>query len=210
MSNTHQTIPEHHVEDDEKLLHFLQKNSKALIGGLCAIVAALAGFGVYGNYNSSLANSAGAMLSQASSKEQLKEVVDNYPQSSVAPMALINLAAGQFRDAEYDDALASYTRFETSYLSHELFPEAQLGKAYCLEAKGDLEGAKTAFEAFATTYPDHIQQATASLSLARCYEQLEQWDLARTTYEGVMVDHAGSPWAEAASEGLEYANGFLK
>ena len=210
MSNTHQTIPEHHVEDDEKLLHFLQKNSKSLIGVLCIIVAALAGYGVYGNYNTSLANSAGAMLSQASSKEQLKEVVDNYPQSKVAPLALINLAAGQFRDAEFDEALASYTRFETSYLSHELLPDAKLGKAYCLEAKGDLEGAKTAFETFASAYPDHIQQATAYISVARCYEQLGQWDLARTTYEGIMVDHADSPWAEAASEGLEYVKGFLK
>ena len=150
------------------------------------------------------------MLSQASSKEQLKEVVDNYPQSEVAPLALINLASGQFRDAEFDEALASYTRFVTSYLTHELQPDAKLGKAYCLEAKGDVEGAKTAFEEFASTYPEHIQQATALISVGRCYEQLGQWDLARTTYEGVMVDHAGSPWAEAAAEHLEYVKGFLK
>ena len=46
MSNTHHTIPEHHVEDDEKLLHFFQNNSKALIGLLCLIVAGSASFGV--------------------------------------------------------------------------------------------------------------------------------------------------------------------
>ena len=60
---------------------------------------------------------------------------------------------------------------------------ADIGKAQCLEASGQLDQALAAFEAFATANPGHFLYASAIFGKGRCLTQMGRYTEAKAVYE---------------------------
>jgi predicted negative regulator of RcsB-dependent stress response len=190
----------------EKLRGLFREHGQPVLIGLGLALAIFLGIGAYKNYRQSVALRAAQMLAGARSTEQLQQVVNMYPSTASAPIAMLALA-GQYYDAgQYDLAQFTYAQFEQKYPKHPMKLSAEIGKAQCLEGSGQLDQALTAFEAFAAANTNHFLTPMARLGRARCLTQLGQYEDARAAYEEFIAAYPDSGWASLAETALLFVD----
>jgi len=121
-------------------------------------------------------------------------VVDRYPNTPAAPLALLALAAQFYSSGQYEPARTAYLKFEQLYPQHVFAPAAELGRAQCAEAAFMVDVALASYEKFIATYPDYYLTPQAIFGKARCLEARGMFDNARILYEDYLTKHPQSPW----------------
>jgi len=182
--------------------NYLQANALrwALTGGI--VLAVIIGVTVYKAKKVESDRNAAQILTAARSDKDLQTIIGQHASTPYAPMAMLKLAKMRFDAGDYDGALKQYAEFKQKYPQHAMIDGAEVGRIYCLEAKGQIEDALKAFAAFASEHPTHFLAPQATFGQARCLEQLGQYAEAKAVYEDFMAAHPDSGWAPKAEEML--------
>ena len=191
-------------EDEWQLLKdAILSNGTRIALGIGAVLIMIIAVSVYRGRISGRLEEASTRLTNARSLDDLEVLVEDYPSTPTAPLALLKLAKGYFNSGNYDTALSKYSDFQRIYAKHSMIEIAELGKIHCMEAKGLTEEAITAFASFAAAHPDHYLTPQATLGQGRCLEQIGRLEEAKKIYESFIDEHPESEWLSKAEDILK-------
>lgn len=191
-------------ESDQEILERLRKSAQPVFVGVTIALVAFIAYSAYKWYRQDKLERASALYAAASSPMQWQQVVNEYPGTPAAPLALLSIASTHYHDAKYDEAEAAYQQFLTNHSGHVMQRSVEVALAYCQEAKGRYMESAQSFESFAKAQPDHYLFPMAVFGQARSLEQAGQFDEARIVYEDFIAAHSESEWLEEAESSLKY------
>ena len=177
-----------------------QKHSRAYIAAFAAIVIlALVAAAVFYRRSASRAEAA-RILNTARSSAALEEIVQKYPGTPSASLALLALGDFLFRQGQYEAAQGRYRLFLETYPEHELAGFAQMGIGYCQESQGKLEEAINAYRLVEQKFSGSSLGAEALFNVGRCQAALERVPEALITYDLIVSQYPQSSFVSAARE----------
>jgi TolA-binding protein len=195
-------------------LQFIQERKALAIGILVAIVVIGGSFAAYTWHRTVQEREAQGLLMKASSamwggapgaqrnpdeaKKVYAEVAAKYPGTVAAEEALIRLGNLQFEGNRYDEAIAAYGNYLTSYPSGRLRAMAGIGKAYAEEAKSDLPAAEKTLTQLVESVKDDPLAGEAYSSLAHVYEAMKKPEDALRIYNQIAERFPQTHWTQNA------------
>lgn len=203
----------------DRFFHVLQEQRRAVLAGLGVVLVAgavVAGVMWY-DYQSTL--KARELDQEATlhylnrpaddpkkSQEQLsqaitlyKQVVEQYPRTPVAPLALFHLGNAQVLANDVDAGIESYKRFMLLYGSHtSLLGLVQQRLAYAYLAKGDRDQAVKAFTGI-LDIPGALNKDHVLFELAKIEESQSRPEGALAHYQDLMKNYPNSPFTSEAA-----------
>ena len=128
-----------------------------------------------------------------------KQVVDQYPRTPVAPLALFHLGNAQILNNEVDAGIETYKRFMLLYSSHQsLLGLVQQRLAYAYLVKGDQEQAAKAF-AGVLQIPGALTKDHVLFELAKLEESQSRPEGALAHYQDLIKTYPNSPFTSEAA-----------
>lgn len=128
-----------------------------------------------------------------------KQVVDQYPRSPVAPLALFHLGNAQVLANEVDAGIESYKRFMLLHGSNiSLLGLVQQRLAYAYLAKGDRDQAVKAFTGI-LEMPGALNKDHVLFELAKLEESQSRPEGALAHYQDLMKNYPNSPFTSEAA-----------
>ncbi len=200
MPDTHKVKP---APEADAVLDVLRSYGPAAAIALILALAIFLGITFHRQRQASAHIEASQQFMRAQTAEQLQMIVDEYPQTVTAPIALLALASERFHEGAIDLAEMHYNQFLERHSNHAMRPAAELGLAYCDEARGQLDDALEGFRSFIDVHGDHYLAGPARLAEARVLAQRGRHDEARAIYEDI-VDDPEHPWRAQARSDLMY------
>ncbi len=189
--------------ETEDVLEVLRTYGPAIAIGLVLAVAIFLGITFHRHRQATARMEASQRFMRAQTAEELQMIVDDYPGTVMAPMALLALASERYHEGAFDRAEMHYRRFLQDHSDHLMRPAAELGLAYSDEAQGRLDDALQGFRSFQTAHGDHYLAPPARLGEARVLGQLARYDEARAIYDEIL-DDPDHPWRAQARSDLMY------
>jgi tetratricopeptide (TPR) repeat protein len=208
----------HLITGLERFWLTLQQNRSAVVVGIfvvCAAMAIVAGVLWYDHQTSQKAlalyreatehyltrpadqpQQADQNLKQAIA--MYRQLVQEYPRTSVAPVALYQLGNAFVQINDFDAAIDAYRRFVLLYPNHTTvlsLVQQRLGYAYLL--KGDREEAVKAFSAV-LDIPGALNKDHVLFELAKLEEARSRPEGALAHYQELMKSYPNSPFASEA------------
>jgi len=209
----------HLISGVDRFFHVLQEQRRALLVGLGVVLVAgavVAGV-VWYDYQSTL--KARELDQEATlhylnrpaddpkkSQEQLAQainlytqVIDQYPRSPVAPIALFHLGNAQVLANQVDAGIETYKRFMLLYSSNtSLMGLVQQRLAYAFLAKGDRDQAVKAFTGI-LDIPGALNKDHVLFELAQIEESQSRPEGAIAHYQDLMKNYPNSPFTSEAA-----------
>jgi outer membrane protein assembly factor BamD (BamD/ComL family) len=218
-AKTLQVDEAHLLSGLEHQLHRLQEYRRPLLVGLAVLLLAVAAVGgvFWMDRQASdkaqeldreasrllLARSTGdpknaeTLLNQAMGK--YREIVEQYPRTTVAPLALFQLGNTQFQANDLPAAIATYQRFLLLYGGNPaLAGLVQQRLAYSYLLKGDREQAAKTFTAIVES-PGGLLKDQALFELARLEESQSRPEGAMAHYQELIKTYPSSPFTSEAT-----------
>ncbi|MDR4479621.1 MAG: tetratricopeptide repeat protein [Nitrospira sp.] len=128
-----------------------------------------------------------------------KQVVDQYPRSPVAPLALFRLGNAQVLANEVDAGIETYKRFMLLYSSNtSLLGLVQQRLAYAYLVKGDRDQAVKAFAGI-LEIPGALNKDHVLFELAKLEESQSRPEGALAHYQDLMKNYPNSPFTSEAA-----------
>ncbi len=203
----------------ERLLLTMQEYRRAVLAGvgvLLAAVAIVAGVLWYDHRTAEAAldlyreatrhyltrpadkpEQADANLKEAIKK--FRQVVEQYPRTPSAPLALYHLGNALVQANEIDAAIETYKRYVLLYGSHSVLlglVQQRLGYAYLL--KGDRDQAAKAFSTV-LQLPSALNKDNALFELGKLEEAQSRPEGALSHYQQLIKEYPNSPFASEAA-----------
>jgi len=128
-----------------------------------------------------------------------KKIVEEYPRTQTAPLALFQLGNALVQSNEVDAAIEAYKRFIVMYGSNTWLlglVQQRLGYAYLL--KGDRDQAAKAYLSV-PDIPGSLNRDQVLFELARLEESLSRPEGALAHYQDLMKNYPNSPLANEAA-----------
>ena len=209
----------HLISGVDRFLQVLQEQRRALLVGVGVVLVAgavVAGVMWY-DYQSTL--KARELDQEATlhylnrpaddpkkSQEQLaqainlyQQVIDQYPRSPVAPVALFHLGNAQVLANQVDAGIETYKRFMLLYSSNaSLLGLVQQRLAYAYLAKGDRDQAVKAFTGI-LEIPGALNKDHVLFELAKIEESQSRPEGAIAHYQDLMKNYPNSPFTSEAA-----------
>lgn len=137
------------------------------------------------------------LLNQAMAK--YREIVERYPRTPTAPLALFHLGNAQVMANDLPAAIDTYQRFLLQYPSNPVLTSlVQQRLAYTYLLKGDREQAAKAFTAIVET-PGALLKDQALYELARLEEAQSRPEGALAHYQTLIKTYPSSPFTSEAT-----------
>ena len=128
-----------------------------------------------------------------------KQVVEEYPRTPSAPLALFGMGNALLQSKEIDSAIESYKRFITTYGSNvQLLGLVQQKLAYAYLVKGDIDQAAKAYAAV-LDIQGSLNRDYALFELAKLEENRSRSDEALKQYQELLTSYKDSPLASEAA-----------
>ncbi|MCS6318814.1 MAG: tetratricopeptide repeat protein [Nitrospira sp.] len=128
-----------------------------------------------------------------------KQVVDQYPRSPVAPLALFHLGNAQVLANEVDAGIETYKRFMLLHSSNiSLLGLVQQRLTYAYLAKGDRDQAVKAFTGI-LEIPGALNKDHVLFELAKLEESQSRPEGALAHYQDLMKNYPNSPFTSEAA-----------
>ena len=128
-----------------------------------------------------------------------KQVVDQYPRSPVAPLALFHLGNAQVLANEVDAGIETYKRFMLLHSSNtSLLGLVQQRLAYAYLVKGDRDQAVKAFTGI-LEIPGALNKDHVLFELAKLEESQSRPEGALAHYQDLMKNYPNSPFTSEAA-----------
>ena len=195
-------------------LRFIRERKGLAIGVLVAIVVIAGGSAAYTwhrtvqereaqgllvkAYSAMWGNAPGAQRNPDEAKHVYTEIAAKYPGTVAAEEALIRLGNLQSEGSKYDEAVAAYGNYLTSYPRGRFRAMAGIGKAYAEEAKGDLSAAEKTLTQLVESVKDDPLAGEAYSSLAHVYEAMKKPEDALRIYSQIAERFPQTHWAQNA------------
>lgn len=187
-----------------EVLKFLKKYGKYMAGGAALLLVAYIAYAVNQQIQVNKENAAAQALASARQLQDLKAVVNNFPDTAVAPAAILEIANRTFHQGNYEQALIEFDRFAEKYPDHRNMKTVELSRAYCREAMLQLEEAMVAYQEFAEKYEGDPMAPLALFGQARIYEMQGLLQDAKAVYEDYIASDAEGIWVPQAETALRY------
>lgn len=203
----------HHHDELADVKQLIERYAKPVVTGFLVVIIAVGGFQLYASRKQASAEEARRQWAAARSIPALEDILTDHAKSEVAPMALLAVAKLYYENGNYEIALTKYEDFIREHPADRAVPTAQLGRLFCIEARGSddaITEAAEAYAAFATENPESFLTPQAIFGKARCLEQLGHTEAARTLYEDFIAGHSESAWIPQAETLLEQINQSIK
>lgn len=197
-----------------KITQWIRDRKGLAVGVLAAVVAIAAGAGAYIWYQERQEREAQGVVVRAhtalwgetqggprnpdEAKKLYAEVAAKYPGTVAAEESLIRLGNLQFDGEKYDEAIATFGTYLTSYSRGRFRVMAGVGKAYAEEAKGDLPAAERTLTELLKTVKDDPLEGEAYSSLAHVYEVMKKPEDAIRVYGQIAERFTQTHWAQNA------------
>ena len=143
---------------------FLQKYLPTILVSVGIAIAIALGFGAWQNHKQGQLERSEHLLSGQPMPEEhlgaglttarLQMIVDRYPNTPAAPLALLALASQFYASGQYEPARNAYLKLEQSYPQHVFTPAAELGRAQCAEAAYMVDAALASYEKFIANHTE--------------------------------------------------------
>lgn len=132
---------------------FWEKHKRRIAIG--CILLGIVGVGVAALFlrNYHINQASGALLSRASSMEQLQGVISKYPASKAAASALLLLAAQQRRVGNLEESNSAYQKFLIKFPKHPLVAGAALGLVENILVANRVAEAIASLQSLVAKYP---------------------------------------------------------
>lgn len=128
-----------------------------------------------------------------------KQVVDQYPRTPVAPLALFHLGNAQVLSNEVDAGIETYKRFMLLYSANpSLLGLVQQRLAYAYLVKGDRDQATKAFTGI-LEIPGAFNKDHVLFELAKMEESQSRPEGALAHYQDLMKNYPNSPFTSEAA-----------
>ena len=152
------------------LVEWWEKDGKSTVTWLLVAAIAVGGFYGWKHHRAAKKAAASEAVASAISTTALEDAVANFKGAATEGALKIRLAKNYFDAGRYDEAMKQYDELATMKLDG--FADIPVvGKAQCLEAKGQFADAFAAFDAFAQANTNSYLTLTAQLGAARCLAQ---------------------------------------
>lgn len=117
--------------------------------------------------------------------------------------AAYQAAFGLLKDSQYDQAIAAFQQFLTTYPDSSLADNAQywLGEAYYVNKS--FPEALAAFQRVVSKYPQSRKVPDALLKVGYCDYELKQWQAAHDSLSQVVANYPNTPAANLAQARLD-------
>jgi len=149
-------------------------------------------------------------LSQARTVADLEDIGRYYRGTPAAFVALLGAAADYYHRDQFDAALQKYSELSRQFSDHPLAPLGTLGRAYCLEGRGQPEQGRKIFLSLSTNSAAPFLQDVARIGAARCLEEMKRSEEAADEYQRFLDERPESPWAPLARTALLYVKQDLR
>ncbi len=131
-------------------------------------------------------------------KENFKRILDNYGNTEVADMALVQYASACYRSGDLEEAVESYEKALTRMSrDHEFREMAVNGLAYAYVEMGDRDKAIAMFERIVDN-PDAATRDHALFNLGQLYADAGEPGKSREAFEKILADHPDSIYYDMA------------
>ena len=191
------------AHDTNEALDLLRQHGPAVAIGLAVAVAIFIAIILHRHRQETARQEASELFASAQGPQQLEAVIDQYPNSPEAPMALLTLASERYGAGEFELTEMHYHQFLDQFTDHTMRPAAELGLTHCHEALGRTEDALNGFRSFVAAQGDHYLAPLARLGEARVLAQQGNFEAARAIYEEI-IDDPDSPWQAQAQSSLRH------
>ena len=195
-------------------VRFVRDRQTLFVGVLAAILVGAAAFSVY-TWNQArqereaqgvlakaqralLGATPGASKNPEEAKKLYAEIADKYSGTVAAEESLVRLGNLQFDGGKYDEAIAAFQRYLTTFPRGRLLVMAGIGKAYAEEAKGDLPAAEKTLSGIVERAKDDPLIGEAYNTLAQVYEAMKKRDDAVRVYGQIAERFPQTHWAQNA------------
>ncbi len=190
----HSSGKKDHTAEDTAF--FLKKHGVRILLYTAVFVLTVVLAGLYFSTRASREDEASVTFLGAQKAEDHQKIATEFSGSPYAPLALMARAKMLYDAKRYDDAAAAFSEMVRAYPRHELAARATAGLAFCLESKGDFDGALHMFEK-AQGYESHKAWNDDNvIGIARCKERLGLTREALVLYEDFLAKRPGSMWSE--------------
>ena len=154
-------------EELESLKELLRRYAMPAVIGVGLALVALIAFNYTTNKKTTNAMDASSMLAAASGPGDLEAIINDYPKTATAPLAMLHLASVRYNDKDYVLAAETYMSFQETYPEHPFAPAAALGQVHCAEAQGKLDKALAGYSQFNTEHAEHFLRTQAVMGEGR-------------------------------------------
>ncbi|MES2201089.1 MAG: tetratricopeptide repeat protein [candidate division FCPU426 bacterium] len=141
-------------------------------------------------------------LSRAS--KLFSSVVERWPDSELAPLALYQKGECDFASGDYASALEAYDGLETRYPGHGLVPAAHYSAAWCVYQRGEWREASGLFQRFTAMYSEHELAPWAAYLAGVSLARAGDLEGAKPAYQLAIRKYPGSEIVERARYGLAW------
>jgi tetratricopeptide (TPR) repeat protein len=141
---------------------------------------------------------ADAALMSAATPEALQAIIDDYPSTPSAPIALVQLAQIKFNSNKVDAAEKLYKEVLEKYKEHDVAIIAELGLIACREDKALFGEAQQLYSAFTENHKNSYLAPVAFIGEARCLEALDQHKDAVIIYDNLIREYPRTSWSSLA------------
>ena len=180
--------------DVDQRLKVLEARSGVVANSAAASSGAAGGSGAVGGAAAAAA-AAGAAVGAAGSSDQTT--------AAGSDTAAYQAAFGLLKNSQFDQAIAAFQQFLTTYPDSSLADNAQywLGEAYYVNKS--FPEALAAFQRVTTKYPQSRKVPDALLKVGYCYYELKQSQEAHDTLAQVVASYPDTPAGKLAQARLE-------
>lgn len=109
------------------------------------------------------------LYSDSATPEEWQKIIQTYPSSPAAALAMIDLAQKETDSGNHSAAVSLYQDFLTKFSKHPAAVSVELALAVSMENAGKTEEAKSHYEKILAARPTHTYAGPASIGLARIY-----------------------------------------
>lgn len=200
----------------QRFTGFLVKyKNQLIIGGSVFLAVILIVIGV-GYFLNRAENKAAVMLGKAMDQYQVAEandgqfteheklkavfkaIIDKYPHTDAAAMAMVQYASVCSKSGDFKSAIDMYQAAYGKFSDNPRFSSMiTSGLAYAYHGKGDTENAVINFEKVAAD-KDAVMKDQALFNLGLLYEKQGKTEKSRSAYEKIVSDYKDSPYYESA------------
>jgi len=182
---------------------FWDLHKAKILGGIVALVLALAIYGGWQVTSHKRAEAANTALAAATTEDALRGVISSYSGSAAAGDAHV-LLAGKLREEGKFDASSELLRdFSAKYPKHPMLAGASLSLAVNLDAQDKTEEALAAYEDVAVRFGSSYAAPIAALARATIFEKQGKIDEAKRAMEDMIAQYPESLYVQEAKSRLQ-------
>ncbi len=148
-------------------------------------------------------NSNGSQEQYQAVKRDFKAILDDYGNTNVADLALVQYASASYRAGDLEEAVAHYEKAISRLpRDHEFREMAVIGLAYAHEEAGDRDKAIQYFEMIAEN-PDAATRDQALFRLGQLYTDADAPEKSQEAFEKILAAHQDSIYYDLAKTRVE-------